>query len=430
MKEITKNINSGIARFSRFQLYDGSFSYWIGDSDSNLWATNYVGHFLINAKDRGYYIPNDMYEKWLRFSKQQAKNYSGDIDLKAYTLYLLALAGEPDISEMNLMYENYLDKMLVPSQWYLAAAYKLSGDEKMAREIGDKLSIEIPKASYEYYSSSYGSRLKDKAIVLSAYYTIYEKIEKTLYNEIVRVLQSQEWLSTQSSAYSLLTMAEIKVNKEKEELKAILEINGETRKFISSDEDYIENLPEDIKSIKVKANDGKEIYVNYYWEGIPINYDGENISKNIKLERHYYDLNGKEQSEEFVKSLESGKSFWLEVRVLPSDDVDRYFSINNIALTQVLPTGWEIENLRALNQDYPKWVAEKTEDTYIDYEDIRDDRIMWFFSFDNYDSLGKSFFVKINSVTKGKYRLPGTMAEAMYDKNYEAYLKGTEVEVK
>ena len=30
MKEITKNINSGIARFSRFQLYDGSFSYWIG----------------------------------------------------------------------------------------------------------------------------------------------------------------------------------------------------------------------------------------------------------------------------------------------------------------------------------------------------------------------------------------------------------------
>ena len=95
-----------------------------------------------------------------------------------------------------------------------------------------------------------------------------------------------------------------------------------------------------------------------------------------------------------------------------------------------MPTGWEIENLRALNQDYPKWVVEKTEDTYIDYEDIRDDRIMWFFSFDNYDHLGKSFFVKINSVTKGKYRLPGTMAEAMYDKNYEAYLKGTEVEVK
>ena len=430
MKEITKNINSGIARLSRFQLNDGSFSYWLGGSDSNLWATNYVGHFLINAKDRGYYIPNDMYEKWLRYSKQQAKNYSGDIDLKAYTLYLLALAGEPDISEMNLMYENYLDKLLVPSQWYLAAAYKLSGDEKMAREIGDKLSIEIPKASYEYYSSSYGSRLKDKAIVLSAYYTIYEKIEKTLYNEIIRVLQSQEWLSTQSSAYSLLTMAEIKENKEKEELKAILEINGKTRKFISSDKDYIETLPEDIKNIKVRANDGKEIYVNYYWEGIPINYDGENISKNIKLERHYYDLNGKEQSEEFVKSLESGKSFWLEVRVLPSDDVERYFSINNVALTQVLPTGWEIENLRALNQDYPKWVAEKTEDTYIDYEDIRDDRIMWFFSFDNYDSLGKSFFVKINSVTKGKYRLPGTMAEAMYDKNYEAYLKGTEVEVK
>lgn len=430
MKEITKNINSGLARLSRFQLYDGSFSYWIGGSEGDLWATNYVGHLLINARDRGYYIPNDMYEKWLRFSKQQAKNYIAELDLKAYTLYLLALAGEPDISEMNLMYENYLDNMLVPSQWYLAAAYKLSGDEKMAKEIGDKLSIEIPKASSEYYSNSYGSSIKDKAIVLSAYYTIYEKIEKTLYNEIVSILQSQEWLSTQSSAYSLLTMAEIKENKEKEKLKAILEINGETRKFISSDEDYIEELSENIKNIKVRSNNGKEIYVNYYWEGVPIDYEGENISKNIKLERHYYDLKGKEQSEEFVKSLDSGRSFWLEVRVLPSDDSKGYFSINNVALTQVLPTGWEIENIRALNQNYPKWVEEKIEDTHIDYEDIRDDRIMWFFSFDNYDSGRNSFFVKINTVAKGKYRLPGTMAEAMYDKNYEAYLKGTEVEVK
>ncbi len=99
-------------------------------------------------------------------------------------------------------------------------------------------------------------------------------------------------------------------------------------------------------------------------------------------------------------------------------------------MTQVLPTGWEIENVRALKQQYPEWVKTRMGSTNIDYEDIRDDRVMWFFDFNNYSRTGNSFFVKINTVTVGKYKFPGTMAEAMYDKNYEAYLKGFEVEVK
>ena len=55
---------------------------------------------------------------------------------------------------------------------------------------------------------------------------------------------------------------------------------------------------------------------------------------------------------------------------------------------------------------------------------------MWFFDFDNYNSKRAVFFVKVNAVTKGKFDFPGTKAEAMYNENYQAYLKGFRVEVK
>ena len=68
--------------------------------------------------------------------------------------------------------------------------------------------------------------------------------------------------------------------------------------------------------------------------------------------------------------------------------------------------------------------------TYVEYGDIRDDRVMWFCDFDNYSKKAKSFFVKINGVTKGSFDFPGTKAEAMYNNSYQAYLKGFKAEVK
>lgn len=429
-KIITANINSGIAKLGKFQLYDGSFTYWPGNRDADLWATNYVGQFLINAKNSGYYVPEDMFNRWVRFSKGEVKNSKDNINRKAYTLYLLALGGYPEISEMNLVYENYFQTLSLTSQWYLAAAYKLIGEDKIAEDIAGKLSTTVPVQDYDYYVDSYGSNFRDKAVVLEAYYTVYGKVEEKLYDEIVRTLQSNETISTQSTGYALLAIAQVVKAGKGEDIAGTIQIDGKIKNFASKDGKYVEIVPKGAKSIKIKSKSSKDIFVNSYWEGIPINYEGEDIAKNIKLERNYYDLDGKKYDPEYVASLPVGKSFWLEVKVLPADDVKGYFHINDIALTQILPTGWEIENVRLLNQPYPKWIERKTRETYVDYEDIRDDRVMWFFDFNNYGSSGNSFFIKINTVTAGKYKIPGTMAEAMYNKNYEAYLKGFEVEVK
>ncbi len=422
--KITGNINAGITKLGKYQLYDGSFSYWPG-GNTDLWSTNYVGHFLIEAKNRGYYVPDDMYNRWLSYEKKISRSSEISLEAKAYSLYLLALGDSPEVSEMNLVYENYFNDLSITGKWYLAAAYKLIGEDKLAVETAEKLSVTPDKQEDEYYRYSYGSELRDKAVILNAYYTIYGKVQGGLYREILGRLQSDEWLSTQSVGYSLMTLAKM-TNKESEnDISGVLILDNKQIEFKTEKGVFEYNIPADVKNIKVSSK--SSMFVNYYWEGVPVNYNGEDIAQNIKIERKYYDNNGNVID---PKVLSSGDSFWLEIKVLPADNTERYMFVNDVALTQVLPSGWEIENIRAVNGEYPQWIQERMGNTYVEYEDIRDDRVMWFFDFSNYNSTGNTFFVKVNAVTKGSFDFPGTTAEAMYNNSYQAYLKGFRAEVK
>ncbi|MEQ8808603.1 MAG: alpha-2-macroglobulin family protein, partial [Imperialibacter sp.] len=55
--QIQKNIDAAINRLKSFQLSSGGFSYWPGNSYANFWGTNYAGHFLVEARKKGYSVP-------------------------------------------------------------------------------------------------------------------------------------------------------------------------------------------------------------------------------------------------------------------------------------------------------------------------------------------------------------------------------------
>lgn len=426
-EKIIGNVNAAVGKLSRLQMYDGSFPYW-PQGDTDIWATVYTGHFLTEAKARGYYIPEDMYNRVISYKKELVRNNNISLETKVYTLYVLALGDVPEISQMNLIYENYFDKLSTTGKWYLAAAYNLAGEDKLSKDTAEKLSLVPDKMSEEYERYSYGSELRDKAVILNAYYNIFGRPEENLYKEVLTKLQSNQWLSTQSMGQALAALAHMKDSPTGKDIAGIIDIDGKQTEFTTENGIFEYTVPENVKDIKVISKDNG--YINYYWEGVPVNYEGENISETVKLTRNYYDEKGNPINEKDILSLSSGKSFWLEIKVLPADSVKEYIHVDNMALTQVLPSGWEIENIRAVNGQYPNWVEERIRDTYVDYEDIRDDRIMWFFDYNNYNQGGQSFFVKINAVTKGKFDFPGTTAEAMYDNSCRAYLKGFRAEVK
>ena len=431
-KEIVDNINAGIQRLKLFQLSDGSFSYWPGENATSDYATNYIGHFLINAKNNGYYM-DSMYDNWLNYTMSRVRgtniNSDYDVDLKCYSLYLLALAGKQNVSEMNYMYENYIKTMSDTSKMYLAAAYKLSGEGATAIKISSDVTAESIKKKFDeinardryYYNYSYGSRLRELAVYLDCYYTIYEKRDDKAFNEILTAMRTKDWYSTQTTSYSLLALSNVVANNAGEEIKGKIDVDGVITEWSTKDQ-YRMTLYEDAKKIRVIPEVDLMVYVNYYWEGIPVGVEQKNYSEGFTLERNFYDDEGKKINE---NTLKSGDIFWLEVIAKPSNkEMGR---LENIAVTQILPSGWEIENLRVTNSNAPEWVEKKISDTTVSYTDIRDDRVMWFFDCDG--SKPYTFFVKLTAVTKGEFEFAGTTLEAMYDHNFRAFKKGEKVKV-
>ena len=56
--EVEKNIGAGIEKIRRFQaVASGGFVYWPSQgAQPHPWATNYVGHFLLEAEKKGYFV--------------------------------------------------------------------------------------------------------------------------------------------------------------------------------------------------------------------------------------------------------------------------------------------------------------------------------------------------------------------------------------
>ena len=123
-------------------------------------------------------------------------------------------------------------------------------------------------------------------------------------------------------------------------------------------------------------------------------------------------------------NLKQGKTIWGHFQV---KNKNTYTKIDEIALVQMIPAGWEIENTRLSQESMPRWMRNYKLNRE-EYLDIRDDRIMWFF-----DLRGRNhvydFVVKLNCVTIGEFVLPPTIVEAMYNNEYRAVRAGKEVHV-
>ena len=117
------------------------------------------------------------------------------------------------------------------------------------------------------------------------------------------------------------------------------------------------------------------------------------------------------------KNLVQGTNFMMVVRV----SNNTFSRVENIALTQMVPSGWEIQNTRLFEANY--WIKE----SQFDYRDFRDDRTITYFSLGQGET--KSFVLILTASYKGEYNQPSVCAEAMYTENCYSRFPGTQVKV-
>ena len=204
-EETELNINNALKKMRKFQMSNGGFSYWPGGSDVSLWGTNYAGHFMIEAKRRGYDVPDAVLSGWQKYQKTKAMKWTNDGTrsqlIQAYRLYGLALYGKPVMSAMNRLRQS--ENLTEDAAWRLAATYEICGKHRVAEDLIEGLQVNVNP--YTELSYTFGSSLRDEAMILETFVLMDDQQAafEVLMN-MSKILGSDRWLSTQTTAYALL----------------------------------------------------------------------------------------------------------------------------------------------------------------------------------------------------------------------------------
>ena len=424
--QVDKNIKAGIGKLQNFQRPDGGFSYWPGGNESDEWGSNYAGHFLVEAQSNGFLVSDYMLQQWKNYQRGKANSwvpsttnfYGGDLS-QSYRLYTLALAKAPELGAMNRLKEfKYLS---AEAKWRLAAAYKLAGQDNIALDLISGLATTFPvRTSWGY---TYGSDTRDEAMVLETLTLLGKKVKaEELMKSIAAKLSQDYWYSTQTTAYSLIAIAKFcGKNPSGAKIISSASINGKQTDINAAT--YLRQLPvvfkdQNSNSVVVTNKGSNTLYVRIITKGQPLSGDSLKVNNNpamLGMSVSYLTQDGKAIE---VNQLKQGSDFVAKVIIKNPSSRGRY---SEMALSQIFPSGWEILNARMLGGEG----AFKS--SYSTYQDIRDDRVYTYFNINASETL--TYYVQLNASYLGRYFLPGTFAEAMYDNTISAGVNGKWVEV-
>ena len=373
---------------------------------------------MIEAEKKGFVLPLTFKSNWLRYQKQGARDwrpsyrdYNSDL-AQAYRLYTLALAGSADLASMNRLRE--FSEISNEAKWRLAAAYALSGQKEASDKLSKLANISFKPQKYNYYT--YGSADRNRAMALETMIITKNPKARDIAEHIANDLSSDQWMSTQTTAYSLLAMAKLVEANGGKDMNLSYTFNGKTETITTKSTIAQRELivTDSSNTLKLQNSIGNLVYVRVLNSGqLPL---GQELveQRGLTVSVIYQDLNGNRLD---VKKLQQGQDIVARITVSNKGDNRLY----DVALTQIFPSGWEIVNTRFT--DFGDTTTSQAR-----YTDIRDDRVNFYFDIGNSQSRNntdeKVFTVMLNAAYLGTYYLPGTQAEAMYDNNFFVRNKG------
>ena len=429
-EKIKTNVQEAIRQIYARQLPNGGFVYWPGNAVADEWITSYTGMFLTLAQEKGYAVHPNVLNKWKRFQRAAAQNWRMPQEAsnwqiwqselqQAFRLYTLALAGAPEYGAMNRMKEQ--PGLSIQAKWRLVAAYALTGKMKPAGEL--VYNAETTVIPYSSMNLIYGSSDRDEAMILET--LILMKRDRDALQQAKKVSQNlaqENWFSTQSTAFALMAMGRLA-----EQLSGTLDFtwswNGKQQPAVKSAKAVFEKeIATSPKSGTVSVkNQGKgALSVDLITRTQLLNDTLPAIADNIRLDVKYTDMAGSPIS---VEDIRQGTDFMSAVTLSNISGTSDY---SNLALTHIIPSGWEIYNERMIvpeassSNSNEANTPESSADKYT-YKDIRDDRVLTYFDLRRGES--KTFTVRLQATYAGNFILPAIQCEAMYDAVVQARTK-------
>ncbi len=421
------NVQEAIRKIKMRQLYNGAVTLWDGEGTENWWATIYAAHFLIEARKAGFDVDQGLLSTMLGYINNRLKNretvmywYNRTFNRRiapeevTYGLYVLALAGQPNVSVMNY-YKANPNMLSLDCRYMLSAAYALAGDRRSFQQFLPA-SFSGEEANTQT-GGCFASDIRDESLALDVLVDADPNNAQipVMARHVMDKLKQRTWFSTQELAFSVLGLGKVARQAAGSSVTAEVEVDG--RKVGAMDGNPLKLSTREIGAatssgtapkVTISTKGSGKLY--YFWETEGISSTGAYKEEDsyLKVRKRFFDRFGRPLT---------GNSFKQNDLVIVQITLERTFStdVDNIVITDMLPAGFEIENPRTKNIPGMDWVKDEDSPTALD---VRDDRINLFVDL---HSMKQTYYYAVRAVSPGLYHMGPVSADAMYNGEYHSY---------
>ena len=421
---VDEMIQAGIDRLLSMQTPSGGFGVWPGSSDPVLWGTAYVVHLLHDAKEGGYNVPESSMREAVDWLDRNAESEPGGPKFRGthpgYVQYVLALSGKGHGAQVVKLLDasnpKTKDGKELEGQYLLKAALYHTGDHRYAKDLADLPLDEITderRNGWSYYSD-----LRRRGMTLSTYHELFGRDDTgTLLADLVATgLETQQgsYWTTQELMWGVTGLGKWIGTPPKNMPTPILSFNG---REVSPDKSRAPSDGEvawqisgasraNALDVSLPPNAPDGLTVIGTTEGVKLTGTLPMGGEGLAVSRSWYTAAGKPLKA--GSSLDLGDLVYIVLKLSNTSDKP----LENLALVDRIPAGWEIENPRLGRGSLPDWT--NTESLWVpEYMDIRDDRFQVFGKLERRQSVRVVYAVR--AVTAGTFHIPPVLGEAMYD---------------
>ncbi|MBT9393365.1 alpha-2-macroglobulin family protein [Hymenobacter sp. NST-14] len=419
------HVQEAIRKVEAQQMYNGSLSYWPGGDYDNWWATAYAAHFLLEAQQAGFEVNKNVLDRVLRYlqarvRQRETETYNiiqtGGVIRPttlakkeiAYSLYVLALAGRPDAVGLNY-YRANRPLLAEDSRYLLAAAFALSGNQRAYQSTVPARLGAAPSMAGRELAGSFASPVRDMALILNALLAADPANPQvtTLSRQLSRQVKQAGWLSTQERAFALLALGKLARQNAGSTAVAQLLADGKSIGAFSGKDLTVSNVAN--RQLALRTSGRGSLY--YFWETEGISPTGRVPEEDayLQVRRQFLDRTGTPLGSPTFRQND------LVVVRITVQSAESAGQVPNVAITDLLPAGLEIENPRIGAVRDLAWARDAAQP---DYLDVRDDRLNLFTTA---TPQPKVFYYLARAVSKGTFKLGPVSADAMYNAEYHSY---------
>ena len=429
-------VESALSRIASFQASNGHFSFWGGASPIETFMTPYVVDFMLDARDAGFAVPQEVLQKALQRLNDDllagghpyyGYEYHDQMRLadEAYSGFVLARVNRAPLGTLRAIFDNERQKLVAPLPLvHFAIAFKLMGDNERAQQaIAEAFAWNKERP---WYVGDYGSELRDLALMVAL--THDYSMSKPEYDAKlvdwarnasanVRARQQQDknyrwswsYLSTQEQA-AIARVAAAFDARSNAPLAATMTVAGKSETPPDSRVWSRELSAADLTAgVGVQPTSPAAIFATLDVAGIPNSAPAPDGSQ-IDVRRSYFTTDGKPWA---GTQLKEGDTLIVEL------NIEARMAIPNALVTDLLPGGLEVENLNLGGAQ--QWAGVVIDGIDLDqharaaqvvHEQYRDDRYAAALNLSRGDKA--RVFYLVRAVTPGTYTVPPPLVEDMY----------------